>query len=99
MKQETMPLNFALGQNYPNPFNPQTHIRFTIDKKMQVSLKVFDALGREVRLILNETLSPGEHNVTWDGKNNRGEKMSSGIYFYRLIAGKNSIVRKMVLLQ
>lgn len=95
----TLPSDFNLAQNYPNPFNPSTNINFTVPKSEKVSLKIYDILGREVVTLVNENLEAGAYNITWDAKNSDGFKVVSGTYFYRLVAGNNSISRKMVLLK
>jgi len=91
--------NFQLGQNYPNPFNPTTTIDFTITKKEPVKLSVFDILGHEVKTLVNQSLAPGRHSVTWDGRNESGEIVASGIYFYRFEAGDFIDVKKMTFIQ
>lgn len=88
-----------LAQNRPNPFNPTTTIQFSLEQRSQVSLKVYDVSGREVRTLENRALPTGQYNVTWDGTNNSGQAVTSGIYFYRLDAGKFESTKKMVLLR
>ena len=94
-----VPYSFELQQNYPNPFNPTTNIQYGISNFEPVSLKVFDMLGREVATLVNEMSQPGVHTVQWDGKNDRGEPVSSGIYLYHLRASSSVTTRKMVLLR
>ena len=94
-----VPNSFSLAQNYPNPFNPTTTIRFELPARSQVTLAVFDILGRRVATIANDDFSAGEHEVTWDGRNDDGEEASSGVYLYRLVAGQQTIARKMLLLK
>ena len=89
-----IPDNFILMQNYPNPFNPTTTISFSLPYKSFVSLKVFDALGREVTTLVDEELSAGDHSRLWNGGN-----MSSGIYFYSLQAGSFTETKKLILLK
>ncbi|HMQ68530.1 MAG TPA: T9SS type A sorting domain-containing protein [Ignavibacteria bacterium] len=89
-----IPGSFYLDQNYPNPFNPSTNLEFGISELGFVSLKVFDMLGKEVALLLNEKLNPGKYQFKFDGSS-----LPSGIYFYRLTAGKNIETRKMLLLK
>lgn len=89
-----VPLAFGLRQNYPNPFNGISTFEFAVTERGPVSLKVFDLLGREVGVILNEERFPGLHRVAW----NSGS-LASGIYFYRLQAGSRFDVRKMVLVR
>ena len=93
------PSDFALSQNYPNPFNPTTRIEFTLAKSDLVSLEVYDLLGRKVRTLVSEYLSPGYKSVTWDGKNDEGGQVASGVYLYRMRAGELSQTKKMLLLK
>ncbi len=89
-----LPGGFILEQNYPNPFNPTTHFKFRIAEFGFVSLKVFDMLGREVATLLNEEKNPGEYEIQF----NAGS-LSSGIYFYKLVAGSFAQSKKMLLLK
>jgi hypothetical protein len=93
------PAEFDLSQNYPNPFNPTTKIEFTLAKSGFVTLQIHDVLGRTVRALAAEHLSSGYRSVLWDGKNDSGEGVASGIYFYRLRVGDFSETRKLVLLK
>ena len=86
--------NFMLYQNYPNPFNNRTKIKFQIAKTCNVNLRVYDVLGREVGILVNEEKMPGLYEVEFDGSG-----FSSGIYFYKLVAGDYSQIRKFVLLK
>lgn len=90
---DDIPASFALFQNYPNPFNPSTTIQFHIANRELVSLTVFDILGREVSMLVNEHLAPGVYSVKWNAA-----QLSSGVYFYRLQAG-NFVQTKKLLLQ
>jgi hypothetical protein len=96
---DDLPARFALEQNYPNPFNPATAIGYQLIANSFVTLKVYDVLGREVATLVNGVGEPGVHSVRWDGRNSRGEAVSSGIYLYQLRAGNSVITRKMVLLK
>jgi hypothetical protein len=87
-----LPQNYSLQQNYPNPFNPSTKISFSIPKETNVSLKVFNAVGQEVRNILNETLRPGNYSVDFNA-----QKLSSGIYFYKIVTSDFVSTKKMML--
>ena len=90
----------ALKGNYPNPFNPITTIEFSLNGYSKVDLIVFDIKGAEVRrLVSSEALLPGSHSVVWDGRNERGQRLSSGVYFTKLIAGKYVESKKMVLVK
>jgi flagellar hook assembly protein FlgD len=71
-------------QNYPNPFNPTTTIRFELPIAGNAELLIYDVLGREVKTIVTEVLTAGSHTATWNGTNEKGGEVSSGVYFYRL---------------
>lgn len=86
--------SFSLEQNHPNPFNPATKISFSLPEATTVKLIVFDVNGREVAQLLNEFLNAGQHSVTFDASN-----LSSGVYFYRIEAGKFYKTRPMILLK
>ncbi len=94
IQNNTIPGNFSLSQNYPNPFNPTTHLEFGIPDLGFVTLKVYDALGNEVKILVNENKPAGKYTVTFDGSN-----LSSGIYFYRLTSGNFSAVKKMTFIK
>ncbi len=92
------PIEFSLSQNYPNPFNPSTTIKFSIPSNggnsVPVQLKVYDILGNEVAVLVNENKSPGYYEVIFNGN-----KFASGVYFYRLNVGSNVQIKKMILLK
>jgi subtilisin family serine protease len=96
---DVFPEKFELQQNYPNPFNPTTRLTFAIPVQSAVRLTIYDLLGRQVRGLLAEELPAGYHAVSWDGTNDRGRAVSSGIYFYRLEAGDFEQNRKMIMLK
>ncbi|MDO8549631.1 MAG: FlgD immunoglobulin-like domain containing protein, partial [Ignavibacteria bacterium] len=96
---EELPLTFDLKQNYPNPFNPSTVISYQLPKSEVVSLEIYNALGQKVRTLVNQTQEAGYYNVEWDGKNNFGNPVSSGMYLYRIKAGNFVNVRKMILVR
>ncbi len=99
-EENSLPEKFILYQNYPNPFskgaggNPETAIKFNVPKESFVSLKIYDVLGNEIQTLVNEKKSPGLYQVEFNGNN-----LSSGVYFYRLQAGKFSAAKKMILLR
>ena len=93
------PAEFELNQNYPNPFNPSTKIEFALLHSGFVSLDLYDILGRKVRTLVSEYMSSGYKSVLWDGKNDDGKDVTSGIYFYRLTVGDFSEAKKMLLLK
>jgi hypothetical protein len=97
--QNNIPDKFELYQNYPNPFNPRTTIKFDIAVNSNVSLRIFNILGQEVRTLVNSELAPGIKTVVWDGTNNSGTVVTSGIYIYVLKAGDYRDTKKMVLLK
>ncbi len=94
-----LPLSFRLGQNYPNPFNPATTIQFTTAERSFVTLEITNIVGQKVRTLLAQPMTAGSHQVTWLGRNDAGQEVSSGIYFYRLSTGKHTAVKKMILLK
>ncbi len=90
----SLPEAFHLSQNYPNPFNPVTTIRYQTGIRGRVILKIFDIIGREVAVLVNEIKEPGTYSVRWDAG-----KASSGVYFYQLQAGDFIQRRKMIVMQ
>jgi hypothetical protein len=86
--------SFSLSQNYPNPFNPSTTIEFSVKEKTEANLSIYNILGQKVSVLLNEVLSAGDHKVQFNASN-----MSSGVYFYKLTAGANSKMMKMIVLK
>jgi M6 family metalloprotease-like protein len=88
-----------LHQNYPNPFNPTTTISFSLPGAAHVDLSIYDVEGRLVRTLIEENLPGGARTVAWEGRDWKGNRVGSGMYFYRLKAGKRELVRKMVFLE
>jgi hypothetical protein len=88
-----------LAQNVPNPFNPTTVIKFSIASDQPVRLVVYDVAGRRVRTLVDERRRANIYSVSWDGRNDQGQRVASGVYFYRLTAGKFTKTRKMMLLK
>ena len=97
----TTPKKFhdALVQNFPNPFNPATTIAFSLARRGHVVLAIYDVRGALVRTLVNETRTAGDYRIEWDGRNNAGTSVSSGVYFYRLSASGFRSTKKMVLLK
>lgn len=89
----------VLHQNYPNPFNPQTTISFYLAEREFVELTIYDAQGKQVRRLLAEVRDFGIHKIAWNGTNDWGEEVGSGVYFYRLVAGKTIETKKLTLLK
>ena len=97
---QTTPTEFALLQNFPNPFNPETTIGYELAESADVTLQIYNVVGQVVRtLMASESQSVGRYQVRWDGMDDRGMPVSSGIYFYQLSAGKFQDVRKLMLLK
>ena len=93
------PNEFNLAQNYPNPFNPTTDIRFSMDVASDVSLTIFNMLGQEVKVLENAYLAAGTHTYRWDGRDQLGQSVSTGVYLYTLTDGQKSITKKMALMK
>ena len=96
---ETLPITYNLYNAYPNPFNPTTTIRYDLPLGTDVNLVVFDILGREIRTLVNKKQEAGFKSVKWNGRNDMGQTVSAGMYFYRIQAGSFSKVQKMVMLK
>jgi flagellar hook assembly protein FlgD len=97
-----LPRTLALHQNYPNPFNPSTVISYDIPPELEESemlLTVYDIRGRKVRTLRSESVKAGQYQVTWDGRDDRGKVLSSGIYLYRLQIGSVVETKRMVILK
>ena len=94
------PNTFRLDQNYPNPFNPKTHIQFNLAHDELLNLQVYDVSGRLVNsLISNSLYSAGYHTILWNGTNNKGANVPSGVYFYKLIGENQTLTKKMLLIK
>jgi hypothetical protein len=94
-----VPTEFALRQNYPNPFNPTTQIAFSLPEDARVLLEVYDVAGRLVQTLMSRDQAAGVYRVQWDGRNQAGQPVASGIYLYRLQAGSSMETRTMMLLK
>lgn len=93
---ENDPHSFQLYDNYPNPFNPETNVEFGIGNAEWATLAIYDLLGRKVKTLVNKRMAAGSHTVKWDGTNDAGALVASGIYLYRLSVGGNSLAKKML---
>ena len=89
----------ALKQNYPNPFNPETRIEYEVNKPGAVEISIFDLLGRQVRTLVSSSHPAGRYTVVWNGRDDAGRSLASGIYIYRLQAGSTLMNKKMTLLK
>ena len=94
-----LPKEFGLSQNYPNPFNPTTVIEYALPKSCDVRIKIYNILGQAVRDLVNERQEVGYKIINWDGKDDHGKEVCSGIYFYRIVAGNFVKSKKMILLK
>ncbi len=88
-----------LAQNYPNPFNPATTIAFSMEKAAHVDLTIYDVRGARVRGLVNQHRNAGAYHVDWDGHDDRGRQVASGVYFYKLVAGSFTDTKKMTILK
>lgn len=95
----TLAEDFSLFDNYPNPFNPETRIGYALAKASHVKLEIFNILGQKIKTIADENQTVGKKEVTWDGMNEKGEQVASGVYFYRLQAKDFIQTKKMVLMR
>ena len=99
VSSETLPNRFGLKQNYPNPFNPTTEIAFTLDQTADVNLSIYNMLGQKVRTLTNGSKNAGTHTLQWNGLDEMGQNVSTGIYLYRLTSGSKSITKKMAFMK
>ena len=88
-----------MAQNYPNPFSSSTAIPYSVNKQSDIKVTIYDILGRQVRYFRMGLQTAGVHQIVWDGRNNLGQKVASGIYLYKIQAGNWQNVKKMVLIK
>ncbi|GAB4343212.1 MAG: hypothetical protein Kow0037_31170 [Calditrichia bacterium] len=96
---DNLPFTYRVSANYPNPFNPTTTIKFQIPETQHVRLTVYNMLGQKVKTLVNSRMEAGYHRVEWDGQNEVGQSVASGIYFYRFQSGPLNTIHKMILLK
>ena len=96
---DRLPYRFELAQNYPNPFNPVTTIEYSLPKRSQVTIEIFNVLGQKVRTLVNEAKSAGSYRIEWNGSDDTGRPVSSGVYLYRFQAGDIVQTKKMLLIK
>ncbi len=97
---DVMPAALGLNAAVPNPFNPMTTIHFEVPPSSpSVSLKIFNLQGHLIRTLVDEFLSAGHHQATWQGRDNKNQSVASGVYFVRIAAGNEQVVRKIVLVE
>jgi hypothetical protein len=99
IEKEEIPTEFNLNQNYPNPFNPVTQIYYTLPQLTDVHLKIYDILGREVKILVNGEQTAGAYILEWNGTDNFGTLVPSGMYIYRIVAGEFVQTKKMMFLK
>jgi len=96
--QSEVPVDFEMSQNYPNPFNPVTNITYSLPRASNVTIKIYDILGNEVRTIVNNLKQDaGQHTAVWDARDNSRAAVSSGVYFYKMTSGEFSKTLRMIL--
>ena len=95
----SLPNEFALKGNYPNPFNPSTNIAYSINMNSKVNVKIYSLLGEEIASLFNGDVTPGTHEVRWNGVNNAGAAVASGMYIYRVEANNQALTGKMMLMK
>ncbi len=94
-----LPTEFTMSQNYPNPFNPSTTINYELPRTSEVQLKVFDAIGRVIKNLVSGQQHAGSHQVTWNGTDETGQSVPSGVYFYHITADGFNATRRMMLVK
>jgi hypothetical protein len=94
-----LPRSFVLYQNYPNPFNPETIIKYQLPASVKINLEIYNILGKKVKKLVDSYQSPGYYSIKWDGTDDHGSKVASGIYIYRIQMEKKLYFRKMILLK
>ena len=97
--QQEIPRVYSVSPNYPNPFNPTTTIRYQLPAESKAELVIYDLLGSKVKTLLSEKKNAGSYEVQWDGTNDVGVPVTSGVYVYRFTAGSYRLVRKMILVK
>ena len=96
---ENIPDQYALSQNYPNPFNPITRMNYQLPKRSRVIISIYNIMGQEVRTLLNQDQDYGAHSIMWNGVDQFGKTMATGVYFARMSTGSFSQTKKMLLLK
>jgi hypothetical protein len=96
---EDVPTSFALSQNYPNPFNPSTEIQFSLTKSGTMKLVVYSITGQKVKVLVDGPMNAGSYKVSWNGKNDYGEYVATGVYFYRMESSSFVATKKMILMR
>ncbi|MCP4633299.1 MAG: T9SS type A sorting domain-containing protein [candidate division Zixibacteria bacterium] len=99
LSDTNLPGKYSLSQNYPNPFNPSTIISYSIPKQSDVTISIINLLGQKVKTIINENQETGEYEINWDGTDQSGKAVASGIYFYQINTGDYTASKKMIMIK
>jgi hypothetical protein len=94
-----LPDKMVLAQNYPNPFNPTTAIQYILPKNEDVEMALYDVTGKQIRILTKGRQEAGEHIVVWDGLDDEGSRVASGVYVYRLTSNGETLTKKLTLLK
>ena len=97
--EELIPGKINLSQNFPNPFNPTTVINYSLPRKSDVTISIYNLLGQKVNTLVNETQETGSYSIKWDGTDKSAKAVASGIYFYQISAGDYTEAKKMLMLK
>jgi flagellar hook assembly protein FlgD len=95
----SLPFTTALGNNYPNPFNPTTTISFSVSENSTVQIDIYNTKGQKVRNLVNGVYNTGKHSVIWNGTDDKGISVGSGVYFYRMRSDNYNSIKRMILLK
>ncbi len=95
---EIIPKGFELKQNYPNPFNPITNIEYSIPKNTHINISIYNLLGQMIKQLVSKPYQPGYYKVNWDGTNYKGNRVSTGMYFYKIQTEYYIKIKKMILM-
>ena len=96
---KAIPVDFALQQNFPNPFNPSTEIRFDLPEADFVNLSVYNMMGQKIKTLTSENMTPGYHSIIWNGTNDSGSRVATGMYFYSINTSQFQSIKKMLFLK
>ncbi|MCP4705323.1 MAG: T9SS type A sorting domain-containing protein [candidate division Zixibacteria bacterium] len=99
LHSKELPDKYSLSQNYPNPFNPETKIEYILHRQSEISISIYNLIGQKINSLVNDIKPAGNYSVNWNGTDNNGNKMASGIYFYQLQIGDYTETKKMILMK
>ena len=95
----SLPTNFGLEANYPNPFNPSTTLRYHLADAGQVQLTVYNVMGQQIRVLVDQLQQAGAYQIEWDSRDQAGQQVAPGLYLYRLVSGNQTAAGKMLLVK